>query len=299
MRIAIGGASGLIGSAVGRELERRGHEVVRLVRRAPAAATELRWDPDAGSLDPDGLGHVDALVSLSGATLDSRWTPSRKREIVNSRVLTTRLLAETAARLEPRPALVCSSAVGVYGHEGSRGEEELTEESSPGTGFQAELVQAWEAAADPAREAGARVVHLRTAPVLTRRSGMLQRMLLPFKLGAGGRVGDGRQWWSWIEIDDVVAGYMHALESDLDGVANLTSPNPVRNAEFTKALGRAVNRPTILPTPTFVVQILLGREAGQAAALYCLRVLPARLQERGFEFRHPELDGALAAALAD
>jgi uncharacterized protein (TIGR01777 family) len=299
MRIAIGGASGLLGSAVALELERRGHDVVRLVRRAPAGGGEVRWDPQAGVLDADALGRPDALVSLSGATLDSRWTESRKREIVDSRVLTTRLLAETAAAIEPRPALVCSSAIGVYGHDGSRGEEVLTEESSPGTGFQADLVQAWEAAADPAREAGARVVHLRTAPVLTRRSGLLKRMLLPFKLGAGGRLGSGQQWWSWIEIDDVVAGYMYALESDLDGVANLTSPNPVRNAEFTKALGRAVNRPTILPTPTFAVQILLGREAAKAAALYGLRVLPKRLQERGFEFTHPEIDGALAAALAD
>jgi uncharacterized protein len=299
MRIAIGGASGMLGSAVAAELERRGHEVVRLVRRAPTDEGQVRWDPGAGTLDRDALGQVDALVSLSGATLDSRWTESRKREIVDSRIQPTRVLAETAAALEPRPALVCSSAVGIYGYDGRRGDEELTEESSPGTGFLARLVVDWEAAADPAREAGARVVHLRTSPVLSRRGGLLKRMLLPFKLGAGGRLGDGRQWWSWIEIDDVVAGYVLALETDLTGVANLTSPNPVRNEEFTKALGRALRRPTIIPTPTFGVKILFGSEATKEAVLYGLRVLPARLQAEGFEFRYPELGPALAAALAD
>jgi uncharacterized protein len=297
MKIAVGGATGMIGSALVPELERRGHEVLRLVRREARAPGDVLWDPDHAVLDPAALVGADALVNVAGVTLDARWTARRKQEIVNSRVLSTRLLAERAASLDPVPALVCASALGAYGS--SRGEEELTEESSPGTGFQAEVVQAWEAAADPAREAGARVVHLRTAPVLSRRGGMLKRMLLPFKLGAGGRLGDGRQWWSWIEIDDVVAGYVHALESDLDGVANLTSPNPVRNAEFTKALGRALNRPTILPTPTFVVQILLGRESGSEAVRYGLRVLPARLQAEGFEFRYPELEPALAAALAD
>jgi uncharacterized protein (TIGR01777 family) len=297
MKIAVGGATGMIGSALVPELERRGHEVVRLVRREARAANDALWDPDDGVLDVEALTGVDALVNVAGVTLDARWTARRKQEIVNSRVLSTRLLAETAASLDPRPALVCASAVGAYGT--FRGEEELTEESSTGTGFQAELVQAWEAAADPAREAGARVVHLRTAPVLSRRGGLLKRMLLPFKLGAGGRQGNGRQWWSWIEIDDVVAGYVHAVESDLQGVTNLTSPNPVRNAEFTKALGRALHRPTILPTPTFVVQALIGREAGREAVRYGLRVLPKRLLERGFEFRYPELDRALAAALAD
>jgi uncharacterized protein len=299
MKIAVGGATGMIGSALVPELERRGHEVVRLVRGEARAPNDALWDPDDGVLDAAALTGVGALVNVAGVTLDARWTARRKQEIVNSRVLSTRLLAERAASLDPPPALVCVSAIGVYGRDGRRGEEELTEESSPGTGFSAEVVLAWEAAADPAREAGARVVHLRTSPVLSRRGGLLKRLLLPFKLGAGGRLGDGRQWWSWIEIDDVVAGFVHALESDLDGVANLTSPNPVRNADFTKALGRALNRPTILPTPTFAVQALLGREATREAALYGLRVLPKRLQERGFEFRYPELEGALAAALAD
>jgi uncharacterized protein (TIGR01777 family) len=287
----------MIGSALAPELERRGHEVVRLVRQPPSAAGEVQWNADEGVLDADRLGTVDAFVNVAGVTLDARWTERRKQEILNSRVLTTRLLAERAAAMEPRPALVCASAIGIYG--GSRGDEELTEESSTGTGFQAELCQAWEAAADPAREAGVRVVHLRTAPVLSRRGGLLKRMLLPFKLGAGGRLGSGRQWWSWIEIDDVVAGYVLALESDLAGAANLTSPNPVRNEEFTKALGRALHRPTLLPTPTFVVRLMLGAEAARDAVRYDLRVRPARLEAEKFEFRYPTLERALAAALAD
>jgi uncharacterized protein (TIGR01777 family) len=269
------------------------------VRRDASGPNDVLWDPDHGGLDAAALDGVDGLVNVAGATLDARWTADRKREIVNSRVLSTRLLAEHAAAMDPRPVLVCSSATGIYGYEGSRGEEELTEESSPGSGFLSELVQAWEAAADPARDAGARVVHFRTSQVLSRRGGLLKRLMLPFKLGAGGRLGSGRQWWSWIEIDDVVAGYVHALEGDLTGVVNLTSPNPVRNAEFTKALGRALHRPTIVPTPTLAVQVILGREATKEAALSGLRVKPARLLERGFEFRYPELEAALEAALAD
>jgi uncharacterized protein (TIGR01777 family) len=299
LRIAIGGAYGLIGSALGPALERDGHEVVRIVRREPEAPGEVRWDPADGFLDAEELGHVDALISVAGATLDRRWTESSKREIVDSRVLTTRLLAEAAASLEPRPALLCSSAVGVYGVNGSRGDEVLTEESSTGTGFLAEVVKAWEAAADPAREAGARVLHLRTSPILSRRGGQLKRMLLPFKLGVGGRLGDGRQWWSWIEIDDVVAGYRWALESDAAGVVNLTSPNPVRNEEFVKALGKALHRPTVLPTPGFAVRLLFGKEASREVVSYGLRVVPARLQAAGFVFKYPELVPALAAALAD
>jgi uncharacterized protein (TIGR01777 family) len=288
----------MIGSSLVPELERRGHEVVRLVRQPPSEPSEVQWNADDGVLDAERLGSVDAFVNVAGVTLDGRWTAARKQEIVNSRVLTTRLLAERAAAMEPRPALVCASAIGIYG--GSRGDEQLTEESATdGVGFQAELVEAWEAAADPAREAGVRVVHLRTAPVLSRRGGLLKRMVLPFKLGAGGRLGSGRQWWSWIEIDDVVAGYVFALERDLSGAVNLTSPNPVRNEEFTKTLGRALRRPTILPTPMFVVRAMLGAEAAREAVRYDLRVLPARLQAEGFEFRYPTLEPALAAALAD
>lgn len=296
MRIAIAGASGLIGSALVTELEGAGHDVVKLVRREPGGADEVRWDPAGGTLDREALGHVDGLVNVAGATIDSRWTERRKRELASSRVGTSRLLAETAAAMEPRPVLVTASAMGYYG---SRGDEELTEESTRGEGFLAQLVEDWEAAADPAREAGARVVHFRQGHVLSRRGGLLKRMLLPFKLGAGGRLGDGRQWWSWISLADVAAAYRRALEGDATGVYNLTSPNPVRNAEFTKALGRALHRPTLLPTPLFAVKLILGSEATEDAALSGQKVLPARLQANGFTWLEPELDGALERALAD
>lgn len=297
MRVAVAGSSGLIGSALVPVLRQAGHDVVRLVRRPPAAPDEVPWDPDGGSLDAQALGHVDAFVNLAGASLDARWTPEHKREILNSRVLTTRLLAQTAAAAEHRPALVCASAMGIYGPD--RGDEELTEQSSHGAGFLAEVVEAWEAAADPAREAGVRVVHLRTGLVMTRRAGTLQRMLLPFRLGVGGRLGSGRQWWSWILLDDVVAAYRHALESELAGPVNVTAPSPVRNAEFVDTLGRILHRPTLLPTPTPALWVLFGRELTREMILSGLRVLPARLEASGFAWSEPELDPALRRALAD
>jgi len=297
MRVVVGGASGLIGSALVPALRAAGHDVVRLVRRAATAPDEARWDPAAGYLDADALGEVDAFVNLAGATIDARWTARRKRDIVNSRVLSTRLLAETAVAGGNRPALVCASAMGIYGYD--RGDEELTEESSHGHGFLAGVVEAWEAAADPAREAGLRVVHLRTAHVLSRRGGLLGRMLLPFRLGLGGRIGSGRQWWSWIELGDAVAGYRLALEGDLEGPVNLGSPGPVTNAEFTEALGRALHRPTFLPTPKPALLAMFGAEALREAVYAGARLVPARLRAAGFEWSEPELDGALRRALAE
>lgn len=296
MRIAIGGSSGLIGSALVPELRRAGHEVVRLVRREPAAADEARWSPGEGFVDRRALGAVEAFVNVAGVTIDHRWNERYKQRIRDSRVLSTRLLAETAAALEPRPALVLASAMGYYG---SRGDEELTEDAGPGTGFLAGVVQEWEAAAEPARAAGARVVHFRQGHVLSARGGLLGRMLLPFRMGLGGRVGSGRQWWSWIVRDDVAAAYRWAIEGDAVGVYNLVSPNAVRNEEFTKALGRALRRPTVLPTPTIGLRVLFGKEATEDAVLSGQRLVPARLQAAGFTWQEPELDGALARALAD
>ena len=296
MRVAIAGSSGLVGSALVDGLGSAGHEVVRLVRRPPAAPNEVRWSPDHAQLDTAALGTVDAFVNVAGATIDARWTASRKRDILNSRVLTTRLLAETAAAAENRPALVTASAMGAYGFD--RGDEELTEESSRGTGFLAGVVEAWEAAAEPAREAGLRVVNLRTAHVLSRRGGLLGRMLLPFRLGAGGRIGSGSQWWSWILLEDAVAGYRLAVEGSLEGPVNLASPNPVTNTEFTEALGRALHRPTLLPTPRPALWALFGGEALREAVLAGARLVPARLQAEGFEWQEAELDGALRRALA-
>lgn len=297
MRVAVAGSSGFVGSALVPGLESAGHEVVRLVRREPAASNELRWDPEAGSLDAKTLGPVDGFVNLAGAPIAARWNAARKRDILNSRVASTRLLAETAAAAENRPALVCASAMGVYGHD--RGDEELTEESSRGTGFLAEVVEAWEAAADPAREAGCRVAHLRTTHVLSRRGGLLGRMLLPFRLGAGGKLGSGRQWWSWILLADAVAGYRLALEGDVEGPVNLGTPNPVTNADFTDALGRALHRPTFLPTPRPAVWAMFGGEALDEVVYAGQRVLPARLQAAGFEWSETEIDAALRRALAD
>lgn len=296
MRVVVAGASGLIGSALVAELRAGGHDVARLVRRAPERPDEIGWNPAAGELDPTALQGVDAIVNLSGENLGKRWTEARRREIVDSRVKTTELLAHTAAALEPRPSvLVVASAIGYYG---DRGDEILTEESSAGTGFLTDVVRAWENAADPAREAGVRVVHLRQGIVLSKDGGALKQMLLPFKLGVGGRVGSGRQWWSWVGLDDVVAAYTSALTSDIDGAVNVTAPNPTTNEQFTKALGSALRRPTVLPAPDFGIRALFG-EMGETMLLGGQRVLPARLLDSGFEFSAPTIDAGLEHALAD
>ena len=276
-------------------LEAAGHRVVRLVRRESTGPGEVAWSPADGTIDTAALDGVDAFVNLSGATIGRRWTERRKAEILESRVASTGLLARTAAELDPRPALVSSGGTGIYG---DRGDEVLTEDSTLGSGFLADVGKAWEAAADPAREAGVRVVSFRQGIVLTRRGGALERMLTPFRLGLGGRVGSGRQWWSWVALDDSVRAVRFALESDLAGAVNLTSASPATNAQFAKALGRALHRPTVFPVPALAVKALFG-EMGEAALLEGQRALPARLLEAGFEFRFPELDEALERALED
>jgi uncharacterized protein (TIGR01777 family) len=295
MKIVVSGASGLIGSALVPALESMGHEVVRLVRDEPRGAGEVAWDPAAGTIDAGRLAGVDAAINLSGANLDRRWTASNKREIVESRVSTTNLLARTLTDLEPRPSvLVCAGPTGIYG---DRGDEILTEESELGSGFLADLGINWEAAAEPARAAGIRVVNFRQGIVLSREGGALRRMLLPFKLGLGGRVGSGKQWWSWVSLDDLVSAYVLALEGDLAGPVNLTSTSPATSAQFTTSLGRALHRPTVFPLPTFAVKAIFG-EKGEAVLLHGQRVLPARLLDAGFAFAHPDLEPALVHALA-
>jgi uncharacterized protein (TIGR01777 family) len=294
MRIAVSGASGLIGSALVPALESAGHEVLRLARREPVSPDEVAWSPAEGTIDTDALAGVDAVVNLSGANIGRRWTERRKAEILDSRVQATDLLARTAAALDPRPSvLVSSGGVGIYG---DRGDEVLTEASELGSAFLADVGRAWEAAAEPAREAGIRVVNFRQGIVLTRRGGALERLLTPFRLGLGGRVGSGRQWWSWVALDDSVAGFRYALESDLAGRVNLTSPNPVTNAQFVTALGRALHRPTVLPAPAFALKAAFGDMADEAL-LQGQRVLPARLLEAGFVFAFPDLESALVRAL--
>jgi uncharacterized protein len=294
VKVAVSGASGLIGSALVPALETAGHEVVRLVRREPQAATEVEWYPDAGTIDAGRLAGVDAIVTLSGENVGQRWTDERKAEIPRSRVASASLLARTAAELEPRPSVfVKAGGLDVYG---DRGDEVLTEESSLGEGFLAEVGQAWEAAVEPARAVGIRVVDFRQALVLSIKGGALERMHTPFKLGLGGRVASGSQWWSWVVLDDVVSAYRFALEGDVSGPVNIASPNPVTNAQFVQALGRALGRPTVFPFPRVAVKVIFG-EMGEATLLPSHRALPARLLDAGFEFSYPEIDGALAQAL--
>jgi uncharacterized protein (TIGR01777 family) len=295
VKVAVTGSSGLIGSSLVPGLEAAGHDVVRLVRREPAAGGEVGWDPEGGTVDLGGLAGVDAIVHLAGETIGKRWTEERKRTVLESRTTGTRVIAEAAAALDPRPSvLLCASAVGVYG---DRGDELLTETSARGEGFLADVVTAWEAAADPARAAGIRVVHLRQGLVLSRRDGALARLLLPFRLGLGGPIGSGEQWWSWVVLEDVVGAYLHALERPLAGPVNVVAPEPVRNRELARALGRALHRPAALPFPPFAVRLLLA-EMGEELLLASQRALPSVLAADGYAFRCRTIAEGLARALA-
>ena len=296
MLVLISGASGLIGRALSRALAANGDEPVALVRRA-ASKGEVQWNP-AEPLDPDRLAGCDAVVHLAGKNIAGLWTEKFKQEVRESRVLGTQILANAAAeayRRTGRPrAFVSASAIGYYGN---RGDELLTEESAPGHGFLPEVSQQWEAATNPAREASIRVVNLRIGVVLARDGGALPSMLLPFRLGLGGRVGNGEQYWSWVSLDDVVGVILFALHSDtLRGPVNVVSPEPARNEDFVRALGEELHRPTILPLPAFAVRTLMG-EMGEAALLGSARVEPARLKAAGYQFRHPHLKDALRAVL--
>ena len=298
MRVIVTGSHGLIGGAVAASLEGDGHHVTRLVRGLPdQAAGEAGWDPREGTADAAALEGHDAVVHLAGAGIgDKRWTATRKQEVLSSRVDGTALLARTLAGLAGRPrVLVSGSAVGYYG---DRGDDELTEDSGPGTGFLADLVRQWEAATKPAEDAGIRVAHVRTGIVQAGTGGAVDRLLLPFKLGFGGRWGSGRQWLSWVHVDDEVGAIRHLIDTDAAaGPFNVTSPNPVTVAEYADALGRALHRPTLLPTPTFALNAILGGELVREMLLGGQKVLPARLQAGGYTFRHPDLDEALADVL--
>ncbi|HTR21397.1 MAG TPA: TIGR01777 family oxidoreductase [Gemmatimonadales bacterium] len=297
MRVVISGASGLLGSALIPALQSGGHHVTRLARGLHSSAADaVSWDPGRGRLDPGAVVGADAVINLSGEIILGRWTPHKRRRIRESRVNTTQLLAETLARLETKPqVLICASAMGIYG---DRGEETLTEQSEPGTGFLADLGRDWEAAAAPAERVGIRVVSLRTGLVLASRGGVLAPMLLPFRLGLGGPIGNGRAWWSWVTVDDVVQIILFALTSDnLHGPVNVVAPQPVRNAEFARTLGRVLGRPALIPVPPFALRLAFGREPAQEMMLGSLKVVPARLQAAGYEFRFPELEPALRHVL--
>ncbi len=294
--VAVTGASGLIGSALVTGLTSAGHRVVRVVRGAGAASVAgqrlARWDPESGALEPSALAGADAVVHLAGESVaGGRWTEAKKRRIRSTRVDVTRRLAEALPRLERPPRLLVSaSAVGYYG---DRGSEILREDSSPGPGFLAEVCREWEAATDPAARAGIRVVRLRIGMVLSRRGGALGAMLTPFRLGAGGPVGSGVQWVSWIAIDDLVGAILHALATEsLAGPVNAVAPEPVTNRELARTLGRVLRRPALLPLPAVAARLLFGQMADELL-LASARVEPARLRATGFTFRHARLEDAL------
>lgn len=297
MEIVVSGASGLIGTALTRRLERDGHVVRRLVRRPASGAKEVTWDPDGGVLDPNDLRTVEAVVHLAGEGIgEKRWTPEQKRRILESRTRSTALLAETVAKLETPPRVFLSgSAVGYYG---DRGDELLTEDSAPGDDFLAGVCVDWENAAAAAVDAGIRVAYLRTGIVLSTEGGALARQLPFFKLGVGGPFGNGRQWMSWISIDDHVAATAHVLGDDsVRGPVNLVGPEPVRNKDFARALGKVLGRPAFLPIPKPAPALLYGRELVDALLGVSQRARPARLEEAGYQFAHGTLEEALRAVL--
>lgn len=295
--VVLSGASGMLGGALRAALHSSGVELRQLVRRAPQSPDQIHWNPGAPvPVDPSALEGVTTAIHLSGANVAAhRWTAAYKREMAESRVRSTYALATELARL-PRPprALVVASAIGIYG---DRGDEVLDERSAPGSGFLAELCQAWEDAAEPAVRAGIRVVHLRIGVVLGPQ-GALEKMLPLFRLGLGGRMGSGQQWMSWIALADVVAAIEFLLEKEeIAGPVNLTAPEPVRNAEFTRALAAALHKPALVPVPALALRLAAGQMAKEAL-LASARVRPARLLEAGFRFQFPRVDAALAVAVA-
>ena len=297
MRIAITGASGLIGARLALFLRSNGHRVDAMVRSADRVkGTNILWNPQDGRVDLQALGGIDAVVHLAGENIAAgRWTEERKRRVLDSRVQGTKTIANAMASLDRLPSvLVVASAVGFYG---ARGDEPLTEDSLPGEGYLSEVCQAWEQAARPAEDAGIRVVNLRIGIVLSGSGGALATMLPAFKLGAGGVLGSGKQYMSWIALDDVVRLAHHVLvNADARGAVNATAPHPVTNRTFTKVLGKVIRRPTIVPVPSLAIKAMFG-EMGDTLLLQGSRVLPKRAETLGFEFRHPELEGALRAEL--
>ena len=298
MNILVTGASGLIGPALVGKLSDAGHEVTRLVRSAPnPERREIPWDPAAARLDAASVEGFDAVVHLAGESIgQGRWTAAKKERILTSRVQGTRLLAETLARLTRPPAvLVSASAIGYYG---DRGEEELDEQRPPGSGFLPDVCRQWEAAAEPAGEAGIRVVHPRIGLVLSASGGALAKMLPVFRWGLGGPLGTGRQYVSWITLEDLVRAMDYLIATDsLSGPVNAVAPNPVTNRQFTRALGRALRRPARLPAPAFALRAMLGQMA-DALLLASTRVRPRRLVDSGFSFGDPQLEEALGRLLA-
>jgi uncharacterized protein (TIGR01777 family) len=297
MKVLIAGASGLVGSALIPALEAEGATVTRLVRTSPGAG-EIEWHPNNDQIDPAALEGFDAIINLAGENIAAgRWSDEQKRKIHDSRVNGTHLLSEAIAKLKQKPKVfLCASATGIYG---DRGDETLDEQSDSGGGFLAGVCREWEQATTPAVDAGVRTVNLRFGPILARAGGMLAKLLTPFKMGMGGRIGSGKQFISWVAIDDVVAAMKLALKDEsFRGPLNIVSPHPVTNEEFTKTLGHVLSRPTALAMPAFAVRLAFGEMADEML-LASQRVLPKRLTDAGYEFEYPELEGALRKHLAN
>lgn len=295
MNVAVSGASGLIGRALGERLHLRGDVMRRLVR-GHASGADIRWDPATQEIDAAALEETDVVVHLAGEPLaNGRWNAAKKKRIVESRECGTRLIAETLARMTRRPrVLVSASAIGIYG---SRGDEVLSESSSRGTGFLADVCQRWEAATEPAEKAGIRVVHLRIGLVLDPTGGALKVMLPVFRLGLGGRLGSGRQWMSWITLADTIRAIEHVMErSDVSGAVNVVGPAPMTNAEFTRTLGRVLGRPAVLPAPAWALRLAIGEMADEAV-LASERAVPRKLHESGFVFSDSQLEAAFGTVL--
>jgi uncharacterized protein (TIGR01777 family) len=296
MNVLISGASGLVGSALIPALVGRGDRVIRLVRHpAQPGAPEIEWRPGS-RLDPETLEGFDTVIHLAGENIFGRWTAAKKKAISDSRVGGAHSLSDAVAGCQRAPHIFLSaSAIGYYG---SRGDETLDEESSSGEGFLAEVAREWEAATGAARRAGARVINLRFGVVLSTRGGALKKMRAPFRLGLGGRIGDGKQWFSWITIDDTVGAILFALDQErIRGPLNLVTPNPITNGEFAKTLGQVLHRPAIFPVPTFIPKLVFGKEMTRETLSASQRVVPAKLVSAGYNFRDPELAAALRSLL--
>ncbi len=296
MLITLAGASGFLGTALGRHFASTGHQVTQLVRGEPATDYQVRWDPDSGELDAGLVRESDVIINLGGAPIAHwPWTESYKRQILDSRVATTATIANTIASVEERPALINASGINYYGSDDRA--QPATEDSLPGSGFLAEVSRRWEAATEPAARAGARVVKIRTSVVLDQSGGALKTMLLPFKLGLGGRFGDGRQWFPTISLPDYVAAVDRlSIDQELNGAFNLVAPVPATNGEYTSELGARLHRPTVLPVPAFALKRIAGDLSTEF--LGSVYATPKRLQDAGFEFAHPTVAQQLDAALS-
>lgn len=294
MKILVSGASGLVGRALVPALEDDGHAVLRLVRhpvRDPGE--EMEWNPYAGTIDVESMPPFDAIIHLSGENIAGRWSAAKKRAIYDSRIRTTKFLAECMEKMDRPPAVwLCASAIGYYGN---RGDDVLTEEAEPGSTYLASVCEDWEHATKPARDRGVRVVNMRLGVVLAADGGTLPLMMRPFKLGVGGVIGSGKQYFSWIAIDDLVSAMVFTLHhEELSGPVNFVAPEPVTNREFTKALGNALHRPTFVRTPAFAIRAVLGQMADELV-LASTRVVPKKLSDAGFAFDHPQVESALSA----